>query len=54
MMGRWKSINSCLIYQESSMREYDSVQRILSDPTVFTAKDVRLIHDKVVCKKSSK
>jgi hypothetical protein len=54
MMGRWKSMDSCLTYQESSMREYDSVQRILSDPTVFTAEDVRLIHDKGVCKKSSK
>ena len=46
MMGRWKSMDSCLTYQESSVREYDEVQRILRDPSVYTAEDVRLIHDK--------
>jgi hypothetical protein len=46
MMGRWKSMDSCLTYQESSVREYDMVQRILRDPSVYTAEDVRLIHDK--------
>jgi hypothetical protein len=48
MMGRWKSMDSCLTYQESSVREYDEVQRILRDPSVYTAEDVRLIHDKGV------
>jgi hypothetical protein len=51
MMGRWKSMSSCLIYQETSRREYSEAQRILSDPTVFTAEDSRLIHDRVNTKK---
>jgi hypothetical protein len=46
MMGRWKNMDSCLTYQESSVREYDEVQRILCDLSVHTAEDVRLIHDK--------
>jgi hypothetical protein len=50
MMGRWKSMSSCLTYQESSQREYDQAQRILRDTSVFTANDVRLIHVKDVSK----
>jgi hypothetical protein len=46
MMGRWKSLSSCLIYQETSRREYSEAQRILSDPSVFTSEDARLIHDR--------
>jgi hypothetical protein len=46
MMGRWKSMSSCLTYQEASRREYDEAQKVLRNPDVFTSADVRLIHEK--------
>ncbi len=46
LLGRWKSLTTCLGYQESSMREFDTMQLIMRDRSLFTAKDVRLIHSK--------
>ena len=34
-MGRWKSLSSCLGYQGTSFREYDTVQSVMKDVKVF-------------------
>ncbi len=44
LLGRWKNLSTCLGYQESGMREFDTLQMIMRDRTLFTAKDVRLFH----------
>lgn len=46
LLGRWKSLVTCLGYQESSMREFDAMQSIMRNRNLFTAKDVRLFHHK--------
>ncbi len=45
-LGRWGSLECCLGYQETSLRELDTMQSILRDPTVFTVRDVWLIHSR--------
>lgn len=46
LLGRWKSLVSCLGYQESSMREFDVMQCLMRNNSLFTAKDIRLFHVK--------
>jgi hypothetical protein len=41
-MGRWQSLPASLKYQQQSTRLNDSVLTMVSDPTLFTAEDVRL------------
>ncbi len=46
LLGRWKNIRTALSYTESGMREFDLMQNVLRDPTIFTNNDVRLLHER--------
>jgi len=46
LLGRWKDVRTALGYTESGMREFDLFQRVLSDESLFTVKDVQLLHTK--------
>jgi len=41
-MGRWQTLPAAMKYQQQSTRLNDSVLTMVSDPTLFTAEDVRL------------
>lgn len=47
LLGRWKSASSCLNYQSACLREFDNLQAILSDRSIFTVEHVKLIHEKL-------
>ena len=41
-MGRWQALPAAMKYQQQSTRLNDNVLSMVSDPTLFTAEDVRL------------
>jgi len=41
-MGRWQTLPAAMKYQQQSTRLNDSILSMVSDPTLFTAEDVRL------------
>lgn len=43
-MGRWQTLPASMKYQQQSTRLNDSILTMVSDPTMFTAEDVRLTH----------
>jgi hypothetical protein len=43
LIGRWKTETACWGYQETSMNEFDRMQRIIQDASLFTAADLHLI-----------
>ena len=47
LLGRWKNVRTALGYTESGLREFDNFQRVLGDESLFTVRDVRLLHAKV-------
>ena len=40
--GRWKSVPTSLVYQRSSTKSNNRMLRLLTDPTLFTSKDIQL------------
>ncbi len=44
-LGRWRLETSSWGYQEASMNEFDRMQRIIQDPTLFTTRDLQMIYD---------
>lgn len=47
LLGRWKNINTALCYTESGKKEFDIMQEVLSNPSIFTTKDIRLLHGSI-------
>jgi hypothetical protein len=47
LLGRWKDVRTALGYTECSYREFDKMQEVLCNPTIFTLRDVHLLHDKM-------
>jgi hypothetical protein len=44
-LGRWRTETSSWGYQEASMNEFDRMQRIIQDPTLFTTRDLQMVYD---------
>jgi len=42
--GRWKSIPTALQYHRSSTKSNNNMLRIITDPTLFTGRDIQLCH----------
>jgi hypothetical protein len=47
LLGRWKTLASSLGYTQAAMLEFDRLQGIMSNPSIFGIRDVKLIHRKV-------
>lgn len=46
LLGKWRGDTSSWVYQETSMKEFDRMQRIIRNPNLFTIQDINLSYEK--------
>jgi hypothetical protein len=48
LLGKWRGDTSSWVYQESSMKEFDRMQRIIRNPNLFTLTDIQLSYERTL------
>jgi hypothetical protein len=46
LLGKWRGDTSSWVYQETSSKEFDRMQRLIKNPRLFTIKDIKLSYAK--------